>query len=745
MIPDFENIKPLIIAEFDAVMSKYPTDMSMIEERIPKTGSALEKKLSIIEAAAELCPVHIFPHFPFACEVDTGVPRDMTYYGVGRLLRRHLDIDLSPLEASRDRLWHMKLGRFNDYTDYYHHTIDFDRLFEKGFRGIENDCLKLNEPELSLPEEKRSEAFHYRETLIRVCRAIKKLGERLKERAAELLPSASDELARHNLERIVNSANTPYDPPETLCDAFNAILCADQFISELDGISMNSQGQVDRLCMPYLAKDLENGIIDEKEAVYLVRCFLSKTDLHANFAAGRTLFDSSVTVMIGGCDEAGEPVYNRLTDMILDAYEDGNYINPKLNARASTASPHPYIKRIAKLMALGKNNVIIENDGYVIPMFLRMGVKPTDAARYIGGGCQEVVCPNQLHSRASVYMSLPQVLLDTISKGRGEERIKDADHAEIYQYGASDISDFDRLEASFLANLRSYIRVLSDLFKPYVLLHGDINPTPLLSCFVGGCVRKGRDASSGGADYYANTIALFGFGTLCDSLLALRAAYREGRVNELIDACESDFSGDKNEKLRRQILRSDEHFGGSDDADNYAASLADKLAKVADGLKNALGVEWHTSLFAFYLFESVGKSTGATPDGRHAGEPLSRGMNMGHIDSLTSAAVSLSKICGAEFNDVGVFDFVLPSSPSKGSDSIDAVTAFLMACIRLNIPVMQSNVIDKERLDAEKKRLQEQKDAVPDPELIVRVCGYSAIFGLLDPTIQNEILERSTC
>ena len=68
-----------------------------------------------------------------------------------------------------------------------------------------------------------------------------------------------------------------------------------------------------------------------------------------------------------------------------------------------------------------------------------------------------------------------------------------------------------------------------------------------------------------------------------------------------------------------------------------------------------------------------------------------------------------------------------------------------MACIRLNIPVMQSNVIDKERLDAEKKRLQEQKDAVPDPELIVRVCGYSAIFGLLDPTIQNEILERSTC
>ena len=67
-----------------------------------------------------------------------------------------------------------------------------------------------------------------------------------------------------------------------------------------------------------------------------------------------------------------------------------NFINPKLNARASDDSDPAYIHRLAELILSGNNNIIVENDDHIIPMFLRMGVDIADARRYIGGGCQDV-------------------------------------------------------------------------------------------------------------------------------------------------------------------------------------------------------------------------------------------------------------------------------------------------------------------------------------------------------------------
>ena len=148
---------------------------------------------------------------------------------------------------------------------------------------------------------------------------------------------------------------------------------------------------VDRLIYPFYRRDIESGLLNEDEAVYLLRCFLYKTDAHSAFSPERMGFDSGVTVMIGGCYPDGRPLYNHVTDMIIDAYLDNNFINPKLNARASDDSDPAYIHRLAELILSGNNNIIVENDDHIIPMFVRMGVDIADARRYIGGGCQEVV------------------------------------------------------------------------------------------------------------------------------------------------------------------------------------------------------------------------------------------------------------------------------------------------------------------------------------------------------------------
>lgn len=494
---------------------------------------------------------------------------------------------------------------------------------------------------------------------------------------------------------------------------------------------MNSYGHIDRLIEPFYQRDLAAGRITQEEAYFLLQCFLCKTDLHCHFNEKRKTYDNGVTVMIGGCDFDGVPVYNSITDMVLQSYAENRLINPKLNARASSQSPLAYLEKLTLLLQSGNNNLVIENDDYIIPMFQRMGVSLKDARSYVGNGCQEVICPNQLHSRAFVYLNMVQVLLDTMQYTK--ENLPEGLY-KIYQYGSFEKRSFDDLFTSFLSNLRSYIKVIAAEFAPYESIHQQINPEPMLSAFNADCIGRGCDIADGGALYCHKTLSLVGFGTLCDSLLSLRRSYQSGTEHILFSAIASDFQ--EYETLRESLLSCEDRFGHSEDADTFAGYLAHALAKISHGITNAQGIEWHTSLFTYYMFSSFGKRTGATPDGRHGGAPLSRQMNMASLPVLTAAANSMSVLAEANFHDVGIFDIALPYTASANENVRHALTSYLRVCIDLKLPVLQINIGDVQTL------IEERQHKGTHPGLTVRVCGYSALFGELSTDMQDEIIAR---
>lgn len=720
-------MKPILQKDFDDVLSSYPTDMSKLRGRIPVGGDAYLRKRAILEAAAELCPVRLFRHYPFAFEADMGEVREVCYVGVGNLCQAHSGVDFSPLRNFHALLSRYHLGKFNDYTDHLHRTLDHDKLFAVGFRGVYEECAHLNEAEKD-PQKNR-----WRKLVMTACRTVETLGLRLRQLAKEQLEAESEEEVRYLLQRIVSSVNTPWEPPVTYFDALNMLLCTTLFISGLDGVEMNAYGQLDRLLQPYYARDLAEGRISKEEAYYLLQCFLYKTDFHVHYNETRKTYDNGVSVMIGGCAPDGTIVYNEITDMIIDAYLENRLINPKLNARASAASPRKYLERLTELMLSGGNNLVIENDDYIIPMFRRMGLSDEDARTYVGNGCQEVICRNQLHSRAFTYINMIQILLDTLSGSVGGKTLPQ-ELMEIYRYGAFRAENFDQLQKSFLSNLRSCIRVVAEQFAPYERIQHTINPEPMLSAFTSDCIARGQDMTEGGARYYHKTFSFVGFGTLCDSLLRLQDAFENGSVDQLLKAMEADFEG--YEPMRLSLLRSRDRFGHSAKADAFARELANALAQVSRGITNGQGIEWHTSLFTYYTFQTYGQITGATPDGRHAGEPLSRQMNMSSLPVLTAAATSMAALTGAEFNDVGMFDFSLPYALSDNSNFQKAVTDYVLVCLKLKIPVLQSNMINRKLLTEER----DHKGTHPD--LVVRVCGYSALFTELSRDMQDEIIER---
>lgn len=717
-------MKPVIQREFDDILDSYPTDLNHVREKIPHGGDGYARKRAILETASELCPVHIFPHYPFAFEMDMGEHRQVCYIGLGNLFRDLSGVDFAPLHRLVQRVSSCNLGNMGNYTDPLHRTLDHEKLLAKGFSGVYDDCVRLNATETD--PAKRA----YRELVMDCCLAVRKIGLRLREKAGEMLLTAEDEDVRYNLTRIIESANTPWDAPVTMFDALNTILCTTLFISGLDGIEVNAYGQIDRDIEPFYQRDLAAGRITREEAYFLLQCFLYKTDLHCHFNHERKNYDNGVSVMIGGCDTAGNPVYNDITGMVIDAYTENKLINPKLNARASSASPKVYIERLAALMRTGNNNLIVENDDYIIPMFRRMGLSHEDARTYVGNGCQEVICRNQVHSRAFVYLNTPQVLLDTLAG----DSLSD-DKRWFYRWGQFDTSTFDALYRSYLANLRSYIRTIAEEFAPYEKIDHEIYLEPMHSAFTADCIESGRDISEGGARYNHKTLSLVGFGTLCDSLLRLKDAYECGSTDLLIRSVQNNF--EDCEPYRLSLRNAPDRFGHSESGNEFAHTLAHDLAEVSRGIRNGRGIEWRTSLFTYYLFRNQGSDTGATPDGRRAGETFSRQMNMASLPDLTTAAQAMACLTDADFNDVGMFDIALPVTVTDNEEAHRALTDYIRTCILLKLPVLQTNTADRKTME------EERRSKGTHPDLVVRVCGYSAVFGQLSPDMQDEIIARA--
>jgi len=114
---------------------------------------------------------------------------------------------------------------------------------------------------------------------------------------------------------------------------------------------------------------------------------------------------------------------------------------------------------------------------------------------------------------------------------------------------------------------------------------------------------------------------------------------------------------------------------------------------------------------------------------------LSRQMNMAKLPDLTSAARSMSRLTHAAYDDVGMFDISLPMG--GGEAYRQALADYIRTCIDWKLPVLQTNLVDRQML------LEEKANKGTHPELIVRVCGFSAYFGQLAPDKQDEVIARA--
>ncbi|MBC8236427.1 hypothetical protein H8E77_43325 [bacterium] len=757
----FQHERPQFEQELDAFYTKYPADVKEIEREMDTISaqhpewSPYRRKALTYEMAAAKCAVKIFRHYPFYFEIQTGRPRGawgphglggwMTRQPFGQRLSAECEAWWKPCRESG-------LSTGFSVLDNDHHCIGNDNVFRYGIRGL----IAQAEDRLKTAQTEKERAFL--ESTIIGNQSLIAITKRFAAEAEKILVQEKNPTIRQRLERIAATARrVPAEPPETFYEALNTILFMREASASLEGIGVSVLGHFDRILAPYYHSDLAAGRITREEAKDLICFFLAMSDVRFEMRKVRPHVGTNTTVIIGGCDASGNIVFNDITRMIIEAYKTFQLVDPKLNARISPHHPKEYFDLLAELTANGSKSLCIFNDDVIIEANVKMGKALEDCRLYVGGGCQENVLENtEINSRATIYLNLLQVFL----MGFFPEKWtffteREATRLESYE-------ECDTFEAFYQAYLQNLEMVVDAYINQRNLSEKEgwrFSPCPLHSATISDCIENAKDMMAGGARYSFGSVSLTGVGTLVDSLFAIREMVYEQKQNDTelsemkVSAIQSkqvsltrfkeilatNFEGE--EAFRQYLIHRVAKFGQEDHAiQQFSARVFADLARVSSGQANSRGGRYEASLFAFRSFTSFGTMTGATPDGRKAGEYLSQSMSpsvlsLGQQCDIGQVLSALEPLNLTLYPVTAVLDVKLPAfDDGYGTEVIVPV---IKRFLHNGGSVLQVNSVDPEVL------LEARKHPQRHPDLVVRVTGYSAYFNTLPEAVQDEVIERT--
>jgi len=169
-------------------------------------------------------------------------------------------------------------------------------------------------------------------------------------------------------------------------------------------------------------------------------------------------------------------------------------------------------------------------------------------------------------------------------------------------------------------------------------------------------------------------------------------------------------------------------------------TLASHFIDLMDRCRSPLNGRYVVHLFSFLHNVTFGKSLGATPDGRFAGEPVAYSLSaqQGRDDvGATALLHSIAKL--PHDRAAGATAAIIDLDPKlvAGPAGVTRLSQIIRAGAKLGVGQMQFNVVTAKRLK-QAKECPEKYGNIP-----VRVAGYSQMFRLLSDELQDHVIART--
>ncbi|MEJ5197408.1 MAG: trans-4-hydroxy-L-proline dehydratase [Anaerolineae bacterium] len=626
------------------------------------------------------------------------------------------------------------------------HTVLDDKIYRKGMLDFVAD---IDAALARLDYLNDAEAYAKQEELkaMRICAlALIRFAERHAEKAEELAAAESDEGRRAELQRIAAICrHVPAHAPRDFWEALQYYWFVHLGVTtELNTWDAYNPGRLDQHLYPFYRRGLEEGTLTREMAEELLQCFWIKfNNQPAPPKVGVTAAESGTytdfaQINIGGLREDGSDGVNEISFLLLDVVEEMRLLQPSASIQVSKKSPDSFIKRAGRIIRTGFGQPSIFNADLIVQELVRQGKSVADARNGGSSGCVEVGAFGKENYNLTGYFNMPKVLEITLHNG--------VDPRTGRQLGPATgdprtFRSFDELFAAYETQLRHFIDIKVRGNNVIERLYAQYLPAPFLSLLTDDCIARGKDYHDGGARYNTTYIQGVGLGTLTDCLSALKYhVFDQGTISmeELLAALDADFAGA--EPLRQMLLNRTPRYGNDNDyADGLMRRAFEAYFRAVDGRPNTKGGRYHINLLPTTCHVYFGAVTGATPDGRHAGRPLSEGVSPVQGADRRGPTAVIRSVAKMDHVRTGgtLLNQKLTPQLLKDDVGLDMWVKLVRSYFTLDGHHIQFNVVDAATLRAAKANPEQYRD------LIVRVAGYSDYFCNLSEALQDEIIART--
>lgn len=628
------------------------------------------------------------------------------------------------------------------------HTVAGTRVFEQGML----DFIR----ELEVCRSKRPDTGSDSGNAIieewKAMEIVAKAMIRFAERHAESLEfMASKERGNHQprqsdfLEMARICRKVPAHAPETFHEALQHYWFIHLgVITELNPWDSFNPGRLDQNLWPFYKQETEAGTLTRERAVELLQSFWIKFNNHpAPPKVGVTAQESNTytdfcLINLGGLKPDGTDAVNELTFLILDVIEEMRLVQPSSMIQVSHKNPDSLIHRALRIIKTGFGQPSCFNTDAIIRELTFQGKSLQDALNGGASGCVETGAFGTEAYILSGYFNLPKILEMTLNNGYDPRMQK---QIGILSGDPVSFRSFDELLDAFRAQVNWFVQVKIRGNNAIHRIFSESMPVPFLSLLIDDCISNGKDYNAGGARYNTTYIQGVGLGSVADSLTALRFHVYDRKTIGMagfLDSLQKDFRD--YDEFRAELIFNTPKWGNDDDyADAQAREVFEIFFSAADGIPTAAGGVHRINLLPTTSHIYFGGVTGALPDGRKSGQPLSEGISPVQGADTRGPTAVLNSAAKIDHLRTGGTLLNQKFSPGffTGETAIKQLTALIRSYFRMNGHHIQFNVVTAATLRDAQKHPEKYRD------LIVRVAGYSDYFNDLGEVLQNEIIQRT--
>lgn len=484
-------------------------------------------------------------------------------------------------------------------------------------------------------------------------------------------------------------------------------------IKENNGAAM-SLGRTSTFLDIYIERDLEEGILTEAEAQELVDQFIIKLRLarHLRTPDYNELFAGDptwVTEALGGMLDENRSLVSKTCFRYLHTLTNlGSAPEPNMTVLWDDKLPENWKKYCAK-MSIDTDAIQYESD---------ILMRPIHGSDYAIACCVSAMTVGKEMQFFGARCNIAKALLYSINGGFDEKKGELV--VEGFEKMTDEVLDYDKVMASYDKMLDKVAKTYLDAMNIIHFMHDKY------------AYEAGQLALHDTDPDKLMAFGIAGFSVVVDSLSAIKHAkvkpIRDENGIAIDFEIEGDFPKFGNDNETVDAI-------GIDLAKRFYAKLAShKLYKNA---KHTLSILTITSNVVY------GKKTGATPDGRKAGEAFAPGANPMHGRDGNGALASLNSVAKIPYCNIcedGISNTFSVIPKALGNDDaarIDNLVHILDGYFKQGAHHLNVNVLNKETLE----------DAMENPDnypnLTIRVSGYAVKFNRLTREQQLEVISRT--